>query len=51
MDYDILVNKDNPLPRAHIPNNLVDAESRYKDNIMIDNEVKKSFGKLTRNII
>lgn len=46
MDYDILVNKDNPLPRAHIPNNLVDAESNYKNNILIDKEVKKSFQKL-----
>lgn len=46
MDYDILVNKDNPLPRAHIPNNLVDSESKYKDNIMIDKEAKLSFDKL-----
>lgn len=46
MDYNILVNKDNPLPRAHIPNNLVDAESKYKDNILIDKEVKEAFDKL-----
>ncbi len=46
MDYSILVNKDNPLPRAHIPNNLVDAESNYKDNILIDMQVKNSFDKL-----
>lgn len=46
MDYNILVNKDNPLPRAHIPNNLVDASSQYKDNILIDKEVKESFDKL-----
>ena len=36
MDYSILVNKDNPLPRAHIPNTLVDAESEYKKNVYID---------------
>ena len=30
MDYNILVNKDNPLPRAHIPNTLVDTESERK---------------------
>lgn len=46
MDYSILVNKDNPLPRAHIPNNLVNAESKYKENIMIAKEVKLAFDKL-----
>ena len=40
MDYNILVNKDNPLPRAHIPNTLVDAESEYKKNVYIDKKVK-----------
>ena len=48
MDYSILVNKDNPLPRAHIPKNLVNANSKYKENIMIDKEVKTSFDKLKR---
>ena len=33
MDYNILVNKDNPLPRAHIPSTLVEASSSYKDGI------------------
>lgn len=46
MDYNILVNKDNPLPRAHIPNNLTDANSKYKNNILIDKKVKESFNKL-----
>lgn len=46
MDYNILVNKDNPLPRAHIPNNLVDTESKYKDSILIDKKVKEAFLKL-----
>lgn len=46
MDYNILVNKDNPLPRAHIPNNLVITESKYKDNIYIDAKVKEAFDKL-----
>lgn len=48
MDYNILVNKDNPLPRAHIPNKLIDAESKYKVNILIDEEVKKAFDKLKK---
>ena len=46
MDYNILVNKDNPLPRAHIPNNLVDAESKYKEKILVDKEVKIAFDRL-----
>lgn len=48
MDYNILVNKDNPLSRANIPNNLVDAESKYKDNIKIDKKVKEEFDKLKK---
>ena len=48
MDYNILVNKDNPLSRAHIPNNLVNAESNYKENILVDEEVKKAFDKLKK---
>ena len=51
MDYNILVNKDNPLPRAHIPNNLVNAESKYKDNILIDKEVKIHFDKLKKEAL
>lgn len=46
MDYNILVNKDNPLPRAHIPNDLVDAESKYKDDVYIDRVVKEAFDRL-----
>lgn len=46
MDYSILVNKDNPLPRAHIPNTLEISGSRYKDDIYIDKKVKESFNKL-----
>ena len=43
MDYQILVNKDNPLPRAHIPNNLVEVKSNYKDNIKLDKKAYESF--------
>lgn len=51
MDYKILVNKDNPLPRAHIPNNLVPAESKYKDNIYIDKKAKEYFNKLQKEAL
>ncbi len=46
MDYGILVNKDNPLPRAHIPSNLVETDSIYKDGIKLNIKVKESFDKL-----
>lgn len=49
MDYSILVNKDNPLPRAYIPNNLVLADSKYKDNIYIDKVVKEAFDRLKQD--
>lgn len=51
MDYTILVNKDNPVSRAHIPNNLVPAESKYKDNIYIDKKVKESFDRLKKDAL
>ena len=51
MDYNILVNKDNPLPRAHIPNTLVDAESEYKKNVYIDKKVKTNKENKTEGII
>ena len=46
MDYSILVNKDNPLPRAHIPANLVEAESKYKEGIKLDIKAKEAFKRL-----
>lgn len=49
MDYTILVNKDNPLPRAHIPNSLVDSKSRYKDKILVDKTAKEFFNKMKNN--
>ena len=51
MDYQILVNKDNPLPRAHIPNNLVEVESSYKDNIKLDKKTYESFQKLQKEAL
>lgn len=43
MDYQILVNKDNPLSRAHIPNDLIETNSKYKDNIMLDRRAYEHF--------
>lgn len=48
MDYQILVNKDNPLPRAHIPNDLVEVNSSYKDSIKLDKKAYEAFKKLQK---
>ena len=36
MDYELLVNKTNFLDKDYIPNNLVDALSKYKDNVLLE---------------
>ena len=51
MDYNILVNKDNPLPRAHIPSTLVEASSSYKDGILIDRETKNAFDRMKQDAL
>lgn len=51
MDYEVLVNKDNPLPRAHIPNDLVLTNSKYKDNIYLDKKTFENFEKLKRDAL
>ena len=43
MDYEILVNKDNALDKTYIPDDLVDAESSYKDGILINKKVLEQF--------
>lgn len=46
MNYQILVNKDHPLSKTYIPNNLVPANSQYKDQILVDKLVLNQFQKL-----
>ncbi len=43
MNYTILVNKDNPLEKNYVPNNLVDTNSTYRDGILIDKKVLEQF--------
>lgn len=43
MDYEILVNKDNALDRTYVPSDLVDANSCYKDGILINKKVLEQF--------
>lgn len=49
MNYDLLVNKTNILDKDYIPNNLVDSLSRYKDNIMVEENVLKAFRKMQKD--
>ena len=39
----ILVNKDNTLDKTYVPNDLVDANSSYKDGILINKKVLEQF--------
>ncbi len=43
MNYLMLVNRDNLLDRTYIPNDLVNSESIYKNNVMINKKVKRIF--------
>ncbi len=46
MNYQILVNKNNPLNKTYIPNDLVDANSKYRNNIKVNKEALTSFNKM-----
>lgn len=49
MNYEMLVNKTNPIDENYIPSNLVDTLSKYKDNIMIDETVLNAFRKMQKD--
>ena len=51
MDYQILVNKDNPLPRAHIPSDLINTNSKYKGNILLNKKALEAFRKLQKEAL
>ena len=46
MDYLILVNRDNLLNRTYVPIDLVNSESNYKDEILVNKIVYKQFMKM-----
>ena len=46
MDYLMLVNRDNLLERTYIPSDLVNANSLYKEEILIDRKVSTMFNLL-----
>lgn len=43
MDYEMLVNKDNTLDKTYIPDDLADANSSYRDGILINKKVLEQF--------
>ena len=45
MDYKILVNKDNKLEDNYAPLNLVKTDSKYKDNIYLEEKTYEQFKK------
>ena len=50
MDYLILVNRDNVLNKTYIPSNLIDSNSRYKDEILVNKTVYEQFMKMKNDI-
>ena len=46
MDYEILVNREHPLNKTYIPNDLVDACSNYKNGILINKTVLENFNRM-----
>jgi len=49
MNYEILVNKDNILDRTYVPNDLIDANSKYKEGILVNKMVLKKFNLMKEN--
>jgi len=43
MNLQILVNKNNPLPKTYIPKDLIKVKSNYKDNIKLNKYAYKAF--------
>lgn len=43
MNYLMLVNRDNFLDRTYVPRNLVDSDSKYKDNVLVDDKTNNMF--------
>ena len=51
MDYLSLINRDNLLDKTYIPNNLVNANSIYKDNILVVKKVSNMFNSLKKEAL
>ena len=43
MNYLLVVNRDNLLKKTYIPSDLVDANSIYKDGILVNKRVNNMF--------
>lgn len=51
MDFEILVNKNNVLDKSYVPNDLVNACSKYKDGILINKKVLEQFNLMKNDAI
>ena len=51
MNYLMLVNKNNFLDKTYIPEDLVDSESKYKDNVMICKKVFEMFNLMKKDAL
>jgi D-alanyl-D-alanine carboxypeptidase len=46
MDYEMLVNRENPLSKTYIPDGLVDSCSKYKNNILVNKTLLENFNRM-----
>ena len=51
MNYLLLVNKDNLLDNNYVPDDLVDSNSKYKDNILINKKLLNSFVRMKNDAL
>ena len=51
MNYEMLVNKTNTLDEFYIPNNLVDSLSKYKNNILVEENALNAFRKMQKDAL
>lgn len=50
MNFLMLVNKDNALSKTYVPDNLVNADSKYRDNVLVADIVYKNFKKMATDM-
>lgn len=48
MDFLMLVNRDNPVDKTYLPQDLVDSESKYRDNMLVNSKVLEAFKGMQR---
>jgi len=51
MNYEILINKDNPLSKTYVPENLSEVNSLYKEGILLEKKTLESFKELQKEAL